>query len=482
MLIIGIAASVTGSAWAHVSQQGLALLLPTGVYTLTGCLAVIISIVIVSTLPSNSAHTLFTPRYLKQPNLRSTFNSENIKTAASVTSLLLLISLIVIGTIGTRDPLANLLPLTVWTLWWSAIVAIHVVFGNIWNWINPWTGLYKLIASKHQSAEIFHLPKWIGCWPAVAFYLFFYLFIIADIAPDDPARLANVVLAYVLFTFMGMFVFGANTWLRQVECFSVLSCFLSQISPIKIDRKNQSIVFGLPGWKAMANQNHSMSHAVFLLTVLACGSFDGVNDTFWWLDLIGINPLAFPGRSAVVLWSAGGVLVANVILLLLFACCIWLGIKLARKYRAHPQSQLQHKTALSTLDFKQVFCQLSISVLPIAAAYHGSHYLISFLVNGQYFIAAVSDPLATGSNILGLENYQVTTGFLNTMSSVRRIWLTQASLVVVGHILAVLMAHHTIAKLCQSRSQAIMLHIPLACFMASYTWFGLWLLAAPRGM
>ncbi|MDP6219781.1 MAG: hypothetical protein QF801_06705, partial [Alphaproteobacteria bacterium] len=49
---------------------------------------------------------------------------------------------------------------------------------------------------------------------------------------------------------------------------------------------------------------------VFTLVLLGTGSFDGFNETFVWLDLIGVNPLAFPGRSAVVvpviLGLAGG--------------------------------------------------------------------------------------------------------------------------------------------------------------------------------
>ena len=39
---------------------------------------------------------------------------------------------------------------------------------------------------------------------------------------------------------------------------------------------------------------------IFILALLGTGSFDGFNETFVWLDLIGVNPLAFPGRSAVV--------------------------------------------------------------------------------------------------------------------------------------------------------------------------------------
>lgn len=461
------------NAAAHVSEQGIVLLLPTGVYTVAGCLAVISSIVVVSLILPKSTQRLFRPVEPKLQSLAALFHNKSLPIISSLLSLSLLLSVVLLGFIGTRDPLANLLPLTIWTLWWIAVVTVHIVTGNVWHWINPWTGLYALLTRNREINRRTHSAlDNIGCWPAVIIYLLFYTFIIADLAPDDPARLANVVLAYIIFTFTGMFLLGGDKWLKHVECFTILCRFLSQLSPLKLNHDTRGWSVGFPGWKAMQSHDLSFSQSVFLLTVLACGSFDGVNDTFWWLDLIGINPLAFPGRSAVVWWSSGGMLLANVLLFVLFSFVVWLGLLLANRY----QSQ-----QVASVGFKRVFCQFSISILPIAAAYHASHYLISFLINGQYLVAALSDPLANGSNYLKLNNYQVTTGFLNTVESVRGIWITQASLVVIGHILAVLMAHHMTATIYQNRVQSLLLHLPLACFMAAYTWFGLWLLAAPRG-
>ena len=152
------------------------------------------------------------------------------------------------------------------------------------------------------------------------------------------------------------------------------------------------------------------------------------------------------------------------------------GIKFVKKLRSANDRAQDWEIA-----FVDLFSVLAISVLPIAAVYHASHYLTTLMVNGQYLIAALSDPLANGSNYLGLENYQVTTGYLNDIASVKRIWITQASLVVFGHIIAVLMAHYVIAERFKTWKEAAFFHIPIAIFMATYTWFGLWLLAAPKG-
>jgi hypothetical protein len=459
---------------AHVSEQGIVLLLPTDTYILSGCLAVIVSMIILAFLQHDKIFLIFTPFKIRFSNCDFILENHFLKDMVSIISLIIIIALINIGSFGSRDPLTNLLPLTIWTFWWIAIFIVHCILGNIWSWINPWTGFYNQVLGN--SKKWLQLPTQIGHSPAIILFIAFYIFIIADIAPADPARLSNVVFVYLVFTFIGMITFGAKDWLERVECFTILFKFFSLLSPIKIEPNGGGLSFGLPGWKAVQNGKYSISQALFFLTVLASGSFDGVNETFWWLGQIGINPLAFPGRSAVVFQSTGGMLMANILLYAIFAASIYIGLKIL-DVASIPNAAKEN----SAIDFGTAFSTLTISVLPIAAVYHFSHYLTSLMVDVQYFIAAISDPLSNGANYLRLVNYQVTAGFLNDVSEVKKIWLTQAGVVVAGHIIAALMAHFMIAKLFSKRRDAILFHTPIALFMSAYTWFGLWLLASPRG-
>jgi len=464
-------ASCIMHAYAHVSEQGIVLLLPTDTYIASGCLAVIFSMLVVVAMPHDRVFQIFSTKSFPLKILNPVVESNGLKNLTSITSFLTVLCLVVIGVTGTRDPLTNLLPLTIWTFFWIFIYMLHCVFGNVWAWLNPWSGIWNVFARDPEP--LFKLSKRVGQWPAVILFFCFYIFIIVDLAPDDPARLANVVFIYLSLNFIGMFIFGRAAWLSQVEFFSVLFGLLSRLAPVQYDRSEKLYRIGMPGWKILQEQDHSLSQSFFLLTVLACGSFDGLNETFWWLAQIDINPLAFPGRSAVVLPSTLGMFSANLLVYSIFAIVVLLSMKLiSAGYKE------AHRSELSNIS---LFNALAISVLPITAAYHGSHYFISFLVNSQYLIAALSDPFANGFNYLGLENYQVTTGYLGEVSSVRRIWLTQAGMVVFGHILAVLMAHYLIARAFDSRKEAMKFHLPIAVFMATYTWFGLWLLAAPKG-
>src|SRR5262249_42325203 len=120
-----------------------------------------------------------------------------------------------------------------------------------------------------------------------------------------------------------------------------------------------------------------------------------------------------------------------------------------------------------------------LSILPISIAYHLAHFLPSFLVNIPYAPLALNDPLEKGWDLLGLGQMKPSLSFLSDYRSVAIIWKFQAAAVVLGHILAISLAHLAAIKRFRDRQAQILSELPLAVFMVGYTWFGLWLLAAP---
>ena len=58
---------------------------------------------------------------------------------------LFLAMLVAAGFLGSRDPLSNPLPLTVWTLLWVGLTLVQGLFGNLWAWINPWYGPWRAV-------------------------------------------------------------------------------------------------------------------------------------------------------------------------------------------------------------------------------------------------------------------------------------------------------------------------------------------------
>ena len=108
------------------------------------------------------------------------------------------------------------------------------------------------------------------------------------------------------------------------------------------------------------------------------------------------------------------------------------------------------------------------SIVPIALAYHFSHYLTALLVNGQYALHALFDRSGSTGH--------VTTSFLSNRESVTVIWNLQAGSIVAGHILAVVLARMVYAR---GETMPRTAEIPLAAAMVLYTLFGLWLISTP---
>ena len=279
-----------------------------------------------------------------------------------------------------------------------------------------------------------------------------------DLAPDAPNRLAMIAGLYWLFH-MGMILWKGPGWLQRGEGFTVMFALLARLSPFSGGR------FGMPGHSLHQAEIPSLSLAVFTIAMLAAGSYDGINETFWWLAQIGVNPLAFPGRSQVVTPMILGFVLAQITLLLSFAMCCWLGWRMAAK----PEG------------FQNFFTLMALALLPIAAGYHIAHYLTAFLVNGQYLLIALQEVFHFTHDSDHAEPF-ITTGFFNRPASVATIYTVQASAIVIGHILAILLSHSFALRLSGTQSQALKSQLPLIIFMIAYTFLGLWLLASPRGV
>ena len=453
MALMAFLLIVPVTAWAHVSESALVLLMPTGFYTAAGVSAVLMSVVVAAFLTPTGAARLFASRKIYLPRIGG------LQFILPAAGLMVFIAAFVAGILGEQHPLENLMPLYLWTLLWLILPAVQVIFGDVWSRMNPWAFVALFLkGSTEQTGKT--------CWFALVFFLVIYLFAMVDVAPDAPARLAVFSGLYWLFH-LGMMLWKGPGWLARGEGFTVLFALLARLSPMAGGR------IGLPGHKlhqdlhprGQCGNNPMPSVAFFAIAMLAAGSYDGINETFWWLSQIGVNPLAFPGRSQVVAPMLMGFIMAQLTLLLGFSAICFLGWCLA----ARPGR------------FQDFFTVMALALLPIAAGYHVAHYLTAFLVNGQYLKIAVTEMFHFSHAADHAEVY-ITTGFFNRPSYVRDIYIVQSCAIVSGHILAILLSHSFALGITNNRITALKSQAPLIVFMIAYTFLGLWLLASPRGV
>src|SRR6056297_2192094 len=294
-----------GAASAHASEQGFVLLLPTDVYIAAGGATVALTVVLLAVLPRRVAGALFRPlpcaTWLPRPHPVSGLLATGV-----------LMWLVWRGVSGPRDPMLNPLSLTVWVVFWIALVSLQGLIGDLWRWINPWSGMAALVARITGRGAPMRYPRILGHWPGVASFLAFAGFLLADPAPADPARLAQAVIVYWAFHMVGVLLFGAP-WLLRAEGITLLMRSYARMGLFA--RAKGRLALGLPGWQILARPTPPLGLAILMLLLLGSGSFDGLNETFLWLDLLGLNPLEFPGRSAVIWPNLIGLLVTNAALI-----------------------------------------------------------------------------------------------------------------------------------------------------------------------
>ncbi|MBB6410041.1 hypothetical protein [Mesorhizobium sangaii] len=445
-------------AFAHASDRGHVLLLPTGYYLAGGAFAVAVSFLVLALLPGDWLDRFWRRR------LQLFAFGDSARTALSLVSFAGFAILFAAGFFGSRDPLSNPLPLVIWTLLWAGVTLLQGVFGDLWSWLNPWYGPWRLASRLFGASDEggWRLPRWLGCWPAVLLFFAFAWFELIDPSPDDPARLAYAAGLYWLLTFLAMLAFGYRNWSRSGE---FLSVFLSMVARFAVVERNETGRLGLcwPGAKLLAAEQLPASGIAFLLLALSSVSFDGLSKTFFWLGLFGINPLEFPGRTAVLGIGSLGLVLTFLLLAGVFMLAVWLGQHLAGSDRP-----IGHAAGL-----------LVWSIVPIALAYHAAHYLTSLLVDGQYALAALSDPFALGWNLFGTADMPIEAGIVAGADSAWWLWNVQAGVLISGHVLAVLVAHGFAWRLHPQPSRAALSQFPLTVLMIAYTVFGLWLLATP---
>lgn len=444
--------SSPGMALAHASERAVILTLPTNGFIWGAGAAVGLTALLAGLAhraPSFAARPLFTRPRLMPEGLSSWLS-------ATVLALLILA-----GLLGTRDPYANPLPLWIWTVLWVGLTALQTLIGNLWRDLNPWSGpvrTLRVLLGRTESAGLDRL----GHWPATLGLLAFAWFEIVSSSPDDPTELALILAAYWLVIF-ALAVLEGEDWLQQGEFFTVFMAFVARISPLwaEYDGRRVTVMAGVPGAQIVRAAPLSPSAIAFVMLMIASVSFDGLHETFRWVAAIGLNPLDYPGRSAVLGVNTVGLIAMWAVMagLILLAIRATLGL------------------AGQGARYREMTGPWALSFLPIAAAYHVAHYLTALLTQGQYAIAALSDPFHRGDDVLGLGPHWVSFGFLAQADAVWRIWIAQFLIILGAHVAAVLIAR----RIAEGRGLQLssLAELPLTVLMVLYTSFGLWLLAAP---
>jgi uncharacterized cupredoxin-like copper-binding protein len=379
---------------------------------------------------------------------------------AGVASLCLIV---LAGFFGNPDPFKNIAPLAIWVVGWVGLSLICGFVGDLWFLINPWSAVYSgseaiLHRWGRPPTVFFQPPKWVGAWPAVALFLVFGWCELIWSGGGEPRQVAWLVLGYSLVTWAGMAAFSRAVWLETGEIFTIAFRLFGSFAPIWLVHDGGHVRLGVRPFASglLEDIPYSLSSAAFLLVMLATVTFDGLSETpLWAWLLLTLQPDG--GNTAI--WATLGLLAVPVLLALAFAATVAFSRRLVQQ---GPQVETLIGYFVPTL-------------LPISLAYHLAHNLSFLLLGLQYLIPLLSDPFGFGWDLFGTRFHIFDPSVVNT----KLIWTVAICGIVVGHVIAVYLAHAVALDLFPARRVALRSQLPMLALMVCYTMISLWILAQP---
>ena len=493
---------VAWPAFAHGFGERTELPLPLGFFLLGAGLAVALSFVFISVLVKITAEASYW-RFNLIGSRWSKFllTSPLILLPVKLLSVFLLGLVIATGFGGESSPLLNFSPTFVWIVWWVGMAIGVAIIGNIWALTNPWKilfswaeGVYRVIRPGQELSLGREYPARYGIWPALVLFALYTWVQDAYPKSDVPTQIATMAVVYSVITLGGMTIFGKHQWLRKGEAFSVVFGLLSRFSATEarvtsqhtcqacstecrdldgecIDcyecfERSKDRQINLRPFAIGLGRNEPVTNDILALVVLilATVTFDGFSATSAWAEF---------QTFVIDLFGSGGgeifnsILLADTLGVVLVPVCFFLVYLFFSKLMA---SSVEGQ--MGALEMARIF---GFSLIPIALAYNIAHFITLLLIRGQLIVPLVSDPFGSGWDLFGTVDYSLNISINNA----RIVWFLSVALIVLGHILAVYLAHRVAVRTFADRALVLKSQYPMLTLMVMYTVISLWIIAQP---
>jgi hypothetical protein len=364
--------------------------------------------------------------------------------------------------VGENIVSANLAPTFIWVLFWLGLVPLVVVFGNIWSVISPWRAVADAVAWLWRGAGLswttpFRYPDAIGRLPAAVLLFAFAALELAYPDSSSPRALGVAIAIYSWVTWLGMLTFGRKAWLEHGEAFNVYFGLLARLAPFAV-REGRIVL--RPPVSGLAGPDERPGTVAFVAVMLGSVAFDGFSRTTWWQDRV----FSIESRYALESPTTSDIAVTglNVLGLLTAVCVVALAYLLAVE-----------AARLAGGARRSLAPEFVNSLIPIALAYAVAHYFSLFVLQGQEAKRLFSDPLGRGWDLFGTADARPNL----TVLQPNTIWYVQVAALVIGHVLALALAHERAIVLFRSTGQALRTQYAMLVLMVAYTVGGLWLLS-----
>ncbi len=353
--------------------------------------------------------------------------SRAVEVLCGAIGVFLLFLVVYSGLKGQQTAASNFAPTFVYVIFWVGLVAASVLFGDVFRAFNPWRAIGRAVAFVARAGARGELPppltypRRLGYWPVAAGLIAFTALELVNATPDDPSTVAIATLVYTVATFIGMALYGVDAWTDRGEAFSV---YFPRFLRLSVWETRDRVLGLRPPLAGVTNIEPAPGLVAVIAAMIGTVSFDGLAETTLWVNVGGklgdvFEAIGFSSETAFELANAVGLVALVSLVFALYRLGI-AGMKILDD--KNPASKLADSFAPS--------------LVPIALAYVGAHYVTLLAFQGQAIVYLASDPLGDGSNLLGTSDVDIS--YFMGARVIQWLWV---ALVVGGHVAGLALAH-----------------------------------------
>ena len=349
---------------------------------------------------------------------KETLFSTKQTTSGKLFGLLILALLVVPGLINNEAATVSITPLILWVFLWIGVPVLGLLFGDLYAKFNP----LSILVNREGEAKNVYL----------AAFLFVCLtwFELVWSKPGNPRHIAIVFL--ILFLTVSALQKYYKKTIIEVDPLLLLHHLYS-----KMRVTNKSPVFKTL-LNNLANLAQLKGMEYFILLMIGTVTYDGLRETTFWFNIFG-------SRTYETIFSTIAFLSMNLIVIVFYRFACYFAIKVSRE----------------DIELNEISLKFGHTMLPIAFAYHVTHYLGLLLFESQTVLYRLNDPFGFGWNLFNIQNATVDY-FLEPVV----LWTIMVIVTLAGHMISVVLAHDLAVKIFghqqSDKTQYIFLFITVA--------------------
>ena len=332
--------------------------------------------------------------------------------------IIILFLLVAPGIFGNESSKTSVAPLILWVFLWIGVPVLGLLFGDIYSKFNP-LNLFSLKSDKPESV-------YFACILFIGLTWF-------ELVWREPGNPLNIAIALItLFVCVNLLRYFLKKSLIEVDPLLLLHYLYSKLKLFNSRPYFRSLLDNIGNLAKLKGIEY------FVLLMIGTVTYDGLRETTFWYNQFG-------SRTDDMGFSTMMFLIMNLGTILFYRFACFFAIKVGG----------------SDLELNHVSNLFGHTMLPIAFAYHVTHYLTLLLFESQTFFYRFNDPIGIGMNILNVEEPTI-----NYFIEPLVIWGIQVAVTLLGHMLSVVLAHDLAVKLFghqqSDKTQYIFLFITVA--------------------